>query len=312
MTEHDVSRDEAGRALARAYIREDFGGFLARCWQHARAMWVPDWYVMRHVLYAGYPPLPNGAVLALLALFAGSVVVLLGGAAYGLVARGTEFNHRGLLLACVLFGMLPSLPSIANSRMTFPLLVMMLPAVGVGLAAIVQRRVWGRAAIALAATGVAMWILNPTMPSGAFGARNQVSAHYAPAATWLNRIFGAANLAVKDRVLLRQTGDRPRGAVQVSILSDAHVFKDTGARERTWENPRPGDMTGLDIIAPDNAAGPPTIRLALPTANQAATIQPVQPSAWRRWRPSGLADIEYMWLGAAGIPDEQVALLLQK
>ena len=67
-----------------------------------------------------------------------------------------------------------------------------------------------------------------------------------------------------------------------------------------------------EIATADATAGPPTIRLALSETNQAVTIQPVQPSAWRRWRPTGLADIEYMWLGSAGIPDEQVALLLQK
>ena len=305
MTKHDVSRDEAGRALALAYIREDFGGFAARCWQHARAMWVPDWYVMRHVLYAAYPPMPNAVVLVLLAVFAGAVVVLIGGAANGMTARGIQFNQRGLLLACVLFGILPNLPSIANSRMTFPLLAMLLPATGAGLVTLAQRRAWGRAAIALVATAAAMWILNPSLPSGAFGTRNQVSAHYAPTAGWLKRVFGAADITMKDRILLRYVGDGACGPVQASILTDTYVFQDSDARELTWTDPSLGSVMRAEIATADATAGPPTIRLALSETNQAVTIQPVQPSAWRRWRPTGLADIEYMWLGSAGIPDEQ-------
>lgn len=312
MNEHDVSRDEAGRALALKHIREDFTGFVGRSFQHARAMWVPDWYVLRHVLYAAYPPMPNGVVLILLAVFTGGIVLLLGCAAYGFVARGVKFDHRGLLLACVLFGMLPSLPTIANSRMTFPLLAMLLPAAGVGLAAFVQRRAWGRGVIVLVVTAAALWVLNPSLPHGAFGTRNQVSTHYAPAASWLRHVFGARNVSGKDRILVRYIGDDRLVSVRLSILTDGHVFQDSNSRELTWANPLPGDVIRVEIITPNAATGPPIVQLTLPTTNQSATVRPVQPDAWRRWSPAGIDGIEYMWLGSAGIPDEQVAQLLQK
>jgi 4-amino-4-deoxy-L-arabinose transferase-like glycosyltransferase len=311
MSAHGVSRDEAGRALALAYIRDDLGGFFARCCQHARALWVPDWYVMRHVLYATYPPMSNAAVLALIAFFVSAIVVLLGGAAYGLNVRRTEFKHRGLLLACVVFGMLPSLPSIANSRMTFPLLAILLPATAVGLVTIVQRRGWGCGVIMLAATIAVMWILNPSLPSGAFGTRNQVSAHYAPVAGWLKRVFGASDITLKDRLLVRYVGDGTSGVMHLSIPTDNYTFQDSNTRELTWNDPNPGAITRVEIAAP-SAAAPPSIRLTRSATNQAVTFQPVQPGAWRTWKPTGLAGIEYMWLGSASIPDEQVALLLQK
>jgi len=312
MAEHNVSRDEAGRALALAYIREDIGGFLRRCCQHARAMWVPDWYVMRHVLYAAYPPMPNAAALALLAAFVAAVVVLLGSAAYGLGSRRVEFSHRGLLLVCVLFGMLPSLPSIANSRMTFPLLALLLPAVGVGLAACVQRRAWGRGVIALVATAAAMWVLNPTLPNGAFGTRSQASAHYAAVARSLESVFGATDIAAKDRVLFRWIGDDSQDSLLLSILSDDHVFETSNSRELAWPSLKRGGIIRIELITPNATAGPPTIQLALPATGPTAVLRPVDPQAWRQWRPCGLKEVEYMWLGSAGIPDEQVALLLQK
>ncbi len=312
MAEHNVSRDEAGRALALAYIREDIGGFLVRCCQHARAMWVPDWYVMRHVLYAAYLPMPNAAALALLAAFVAAVVVLLGSAAYGFGTRRVKLNHRGLLLACVLFGMLPSLPSIANSRMTFPLLALLLPATGVGLATCVQRRAWGRGAIALIATIGAMWILNPGLPNGAFGTRSQASAHYGAVAGALESVFGATDVAAKDRVLLRWIGDNPQDSVLLSVLSADHVFESSNSRELTCPSLKHGDIIRIELIAPNATAGPPTIQLTLPATGQTAVLRPVDAQAWRQWRPSGLKEVEYMWLGSAGIPDEQVALLLQE
>lgn len=311
MRERGVSRDEAGRALALAYIREDPGGFVWRSWRHARALWVPDWYVMRHVLYATYPALPTAAAVALLGLLAASVVLLLGCAGYGFGCCGPEFRHRSLLLGCVLFGMLPSLPTIANSRMTLPLLAMLLPAAGVGLTTLAARRVWIRAAAVLAATGVALWALNPSLPRGALGTRNQASAHYASMVHWLERLFGAEGIATQDRLLLRCTDGNLPGAVHLSILSDGYVFGATQSRSLSWPYPAPGEVKTLKIRAPHAAAEPPTLRLTLPATTRSATIQPVQPEAWRRWHPTGLNGIEYAWMGSVGLSDAEVARLFR-
>jgi hypothetical protein len=98
----------------------------------------------------------------------------------------------------------------------------------------------------------------------------------------------------------------------ISILSDDHVFQGSNSRELVYRDTKPGEVIRLELIAPNATAGPPTIQLTLPATGSTATFCPVAPQAWRHWQPSGLKEVECMWLGSAGIPDEQVALLLQK
>jgi hypothetical protein len=312
MQTHNVSRDDAGRALALEYIRGDFGGFLLRGVQRLRALVVPDWYVLRHLIYAAYPAMPMALAFVLMASLIVSFVLLLACIVYGLWAGRACLHHRSLLIASVLFSMAPSFLTLAFSRLTLPLLAILLPVAGVGLSRLVKRRAWRRGAIALVATLVGLWLLNPRIPHGAFGTRNLASSYYAPIVRCLEAGFGARDMAAKDRILLRQVGEDPGGFMQVAILTDGCVFQDSRASELTWSDRSAGDMVLLDIIAPKVVAESVRLRLSLPAAGQDVMIQPTQPLAWRRWRPAGLTGIEYIWLGSAGIPDEHVAQLLQK
>jgi 4-amino-4-deoxy-L-arabinose transferase-like glycosyltransferase len=306
---HDVSRDDAGRALAIEYIRSDIGGFLLRGAQRLRALVVPDWYVLRHVIYAAYPALPVTLAFVVLFSLTVSFVLLAACVVYGLWVGRTGLRHRSLLVACVLLSGLPSLVTIAFSRLTLPLLAILLPAAGVGLSRVVARRAWGRGLIAVVAATGALWLVNPRIPDGAFGARNVASSYYVPVVRCLERVFGARDTAAKDRILLRRVGDEVRGLTGISIRNDEYVFEfeDARVRDMAWTHRSDDDVIRLDIVAPRVPAEPPRLRLSRPTAGREATIQPVRPSAWRRWCPTGLAGIEYMWLGSAGIPDEQVA-----
>ena len=312
MDRHKVSRDEAGRALALGYIRSDPLGFAARCWRHARALYVPDWYVLRHLLYATYPPIPDGLALVVIVWLFGALAILLGCATYGF-SRGTPgFTQRGLLAACIIFGMLPSLPTIANSRMVFPLLALLVPAGGIGLAAIIAKRRRLVGLFLLTIAGVTIRIANPSLPDGAFGTRNQVSTHYASAAAMLERFFGARLIAGKDRIMLRYVGPDVPVSVTLSITDGKHVFQDSNSSQTVWQPGHRSAVIGYDIVTADATAGPPQIELSSSETSFPIRFAPVDPAAWRCWQSTGVAHFEFLWLGAAGITDERVALLLQK
>ena len=314
MREHQVSRDEAGRALALHHIRADYPGFLKRCWSHARAMFVPDWYVLRHLFYAIYPPVSSKAAYGLLIAFALSFAVFGAATLAGLLFGSRAAWLRGLPLLCVVFGFLPHVLTIANSRMTFPLLALLLPAAGAGLALLNRRRAWLGFGVMCIGMLAGQRLVNPGFPEGALGTRNQISTYYSEMEPTLAQLFGADDLAGKDRVLLRCQGSAARAGVEfiITVSPDSFVLNSDGRREVRWSPSGPDDTLTLEIITPHvQAAVVPTITILNLGTHEARDLQPVRSDAWRRWQPTSLGEVEFMWLGSAGIPDEQMSLLLQ-
>ena len=311
MREHGVSRDEAGRALALQHIRSDVPAFLQRCWSHARAMFVPDWYVLRHMLYASYPPVSNATAYGGLLVFSLSFAVLVAAALAGLIRGGNAAALRSLPLLCVIVGFLPHVLTIANSRMTLPLLALLLPAAGAGLALLNRRRAWIAGAALCLVVLIGERALNPNFPEGAVGTRNQISTRYSALVSGLDLLFGADDLAGKDRVLLR-CGDRPSATrLKISATPDDFVLNRERQKEIEWSPTSAGETLTLDLFTPRATVGPPMLRVSNSLTGESAEIQPVRQDAWRRWRSAGMGGLEFMWLGSAGFTDEQIDALLR-
>jgi len=310
--EHGVSRDEAGRVLALQYIRDDIPAFARRCWAHARAMCVPDWYALRHVFYAHYPPVPPVAAVILLALFFFAFAALAGVTTWAFVKPSNVLRYRSLPLICLLFGVLPNFMTIANSRMLVPLLILILPLAGHGLADWIKRRrgIWPAATILIAA-GV-IRLLNPSFPIAAFGSRNQMSTFHAASAQVLHKYFGARRIHGKDRVMVRYVGGKTRQRFRFELITASHVFGDTRESTADWRPAPRGDEGRLEIITPRAADGKPVLRVTNMVTAQSADVNLVSPNAWRRWTPTGVDGLDFKWLGAAGIQDEQTAALLRQ
>ena len=205
-----------------------------------------------------------------------------------------------LLLACVLLGMVPSLLSVASTRMSLPLLAMLLPGAGVGLATLAARRAWLHGALLFVAIGAALWLLNPTLPGSALGTRNLASAHYRSVARGIERVFGAERIAMQDRIFLRRARAGARGSFRLTILTDGYLFGPARSQTVTWADPMPGETEVLKIRAPHACMQLPTIELTHLPTGRFVRINAVQPDAWRQWRPTGLGGIEYAWAGSAG------------
>lgn len=312
MRQHGVSPDEAGRSLAAAYIREHPGGFVHRCLQRAAALCGPDWSVVRHVLYAAYPPLPLPVASTLTMLVVLSFPVLMTGVLCGLCSRRTEFQHRSLLVVCVLLGMAPSVICVANSRMTLPLLALLLPAAGVGLATLAARRSWGRGVLLLAVTAAGVWALNPRLPRAALGKRNQASAYYAPLTRGIERVFSPAGVGAQDCIYLRCGYSRRPGSVHLEIVNSPYVFGGSKSGSFVWKNAQPGEIRRLYIRAPRTPDQPPIIRMTDARTGKSARLRPLRRDAWRHWRPTGVERVDCFWAGTAGLADLEVERLFQR
>lgn len=311
MREHDVSRDEAGRTLAKTYIRQDVGGFVRRCFQRLRTLWAPDWSLVRHVLTGTYPPLPHGAVRVVLAVVALSLPLLVTCILYGLCCRSIPFRDRSLLVLSVLFSMLPSVLCIANSRLTLPLLALLLPAAGVGLVAVARRGTWIRGVLVLVVVSAGLWVLNPRMPANALGVDNRISAYHGPVLASIERVCGNTGAAMHDRVYLRQTENRPPKTVQLTLTSSQYTFHPFERRTivikgLTSERPYAVRPHSPDVVLP-----PPLIEIALPSG-RSTQFRPLQPDAWRHWRPTGLPGIEYYWAGSIAASDVHTQLIFSE
>jgi len=306
---HQVSRDQAARALAIEHIRNDFTGFLGRCLDRARALLAPDWFVMRYVLYAAYPPMPQAAAVLIWLLLGVSFLALLTLCVVGLL-RGGELRHRSLLLACVLLGATPHILTVSNSRMGLPLLAVLLPAVGVGLTALRARRGWLPAGLTLACVVLAFAAINWNAARDAVGLPRFVSSHYASALAWWQRMLGVRDVDTQDCVILRTTADRAARLIRVDLPGDRYVLAERGQRSAVW---RPSDTHGTVRLKIRAAGSPPTpleIRLGAPRDGRSLFLRPVQSRAWQRWQPTGLPDVEYTWTGSSGLSPTEVERLL--
>jgi hypothetical protein len=241
----------------------------------------------------------------------GGFPILVSCVVYGVCSRRTEFRHRSLLLACVMFSMLPCLLCVANSRMTLPLLAMLLPAAGVGLDRLVERRAWPRGLILLGLTAAGLWALNPHMPQGALGAWRQASACYVPVTRFIEHHLSRWNIAATDRIALRCAGGQTPGPVQLTIPNGPYFFVPSIGQSLTWPDLRPGEERDFTVRTLCTPQEPPTVQITLVQTGRSARIQPTQRDAWRRWRPTGLPGIEYFWAGSAGLLDVELRRLLE-
>ena len=146
---HSLGRATAARRLALSEIKEHPGTFLWRCFQKFRIIWLPDRFILRHILHVVYPPMSETAVISILMVLVATSVVFVGLGWWVLLGAGTDLRHRGLLIVFVVAAMAPALITVADTRFGFPLLAFMLPAVGLGAKTLITRKTGGLVTISL-------------------------------------------------------------------------------------------------------------------------------------------------------------------
>lgn len=305
--ETGLERDHAARDLALEIIGREPGAFALRALGRVADLWYGEQHLLRHLFQAVYPPVAPVLAVALWALLTTAFAALVGLVLWGLLGPGPPLPHRGLWLALVGFGMLPSLPTVASPRMGLPLLFLLLPAAGHGLARLYdalppRRRLNRRFAALLAAL-----LLLQAWRDWRFHTSSSLYAPIQGRLGWPMREeeeldeadadAGPGRPRIGDLLLLRARAEAC-GEIELEARGEEMTFDEEHARLR-W---RPAEQTAGSVRLHGRLPGEPLrLRLACPSRSLVVDLEPVRADAWGRWQPGGLAGVEVMWLSGAEV-----------
>lgn len=306
--ETGLPRDHAARDLAMEIIRREPGAFALRALGRIGDLWYGEQHLLRHLFQAVYPPVAPPLAVGLWTLLTVAFAALVALAIRGLLGPGPPLHHRGLWLALVGFGMLPSLPTVASPRMGLPLLFLLLPAAGLGLVRLYdpapdRRRLGWRFALLCSALlllqGWRAWHFHTS------------SSHYAPIQGRLGWPMrdddqeeddaeadaGPERPRIGDLLLLRSHGEGC-GEIELAARGDEVALEEEHAL-LAW---RPAEQAGVAVRLHGRRPEVPLgLSLACPAEGLAAELDPVRAAAWGRWQAAGLPGVEVMWLSGAEV-----------
>ena len=285
--ESDLSRDQAARSLAIDEMKRRPTVFARSALGRLRRLWSSQGTVVRHGLQAAYPPIHPALAGGLAAAFVLAFLAFAAAALFGL-SRRPPFADRLPLALVVAAGMVPPMLSVSTPRMALPLLALLLPAVGHGLAP--GRRLgrwWWTAPAALLFAAVAIYTLLAWPPSS-------TSAHYSAVARLPG--LGKGRAAVSDRVALRADGTC--AALEVRTAGSGALSGVPAGRE-VWSVPEGGGVLLFGLRG--TAAIEPAFEVECIETGASARVEPVKAADWHRWRATELAGVERLWLGGGVI-----------
>ena len=131
---NSLDADSAAQSLAIGEIGGDLNSFFIRCFYKFRMLWASDFFVMRHIFHAAYPPMPYAIACLIWIMVFISYVSFIAWAVRGFFVAGFRPQQKNLILIMVIAGMIPPVISVAMSRLHQPLLALLLPVVGHGAA----------------------------------------------------------------------------------------------------------------------------------------------------------------------------------
>lgn len=253
-------------------------------------------FILRHVFRTVYPPLPAAAVLGLLAILAVGLAGLVFLAALGL-GGGVPWQDRALLLTLFIAGMVPPAMTVSNTRMSLPLLALLLPLAGLGAARLraSPRRSW-----VLAAGLALLLLLNATALAHAGGLSPEASLYYRGSLMAADRVLGSRTTYSDCLRMRRQRGGAPGPDLEVSLLDPADRFLRHPERRVLLAAGR-GKPLRIDVYSRSTAGrGPLRLGLGRPGEAPQTVIEPLRREAWQVWQPSGLPGVEVRWCGGGG------------
>ncbi len=291
-----IGWEKAAYLVARDEIREKPKLFLARVGERLQMLWAPDFFPLRHLFSAVYPPLPKPIAGLLAGLGITSYFGLMMLTVLGLSDRG--LSHRGLLLGLLATGLVLPALTFGMSRLHLPLVALMLPAAGCGLAQILpekrSRPPGARPKTVPVLVGLVFSLIaTGTVPKVA-STYLQPSSYYAPLLETVPR----AEVTYSDRLHFRLT-EGSRDSITLRIIPMTARFED-GRRELHW---RPAtDRMELDIRILSHGRQPVEIEITSVDAGTRQRLRPVSRTSWRTWRPTDILNLEIQWVGGGLAP----------
>ena len=289
---HSMHTEEASRALLIEEITGAPEAFLKRTIRKLPTLWAVDRYAVRHILQVVYPPLPYQLVAGIWVFFAVSHVLFTALAAWGLLVK-PPLGQRYLLLGMVVGMAAPGLVVSARTKYNLPLLALLLPAAGHGLAHLRPRFRNYRYAVLLAPTLVLIFAgIYRANPRNVGLFPGPKSSYYSSLMHRVDEIAGTRS-SYRDRIVLRFEDPSLKDRLTVDVLQDEYTAKPLAAIQLWQKRDEERAYIVLDI---DSRTASKPLSLSLEGVGGSAVIEPIRPSAWRRWQPTGLDQVQFTWL----------------
>jgi 4-amino-4-deoxy-L-arabinose transferase-like glycosyltransferase len=289
--QHEIHPETAARRLALEEIRANPSGFVERSLARLRGFLGSDFFEIRHFAYAAYPPVPPAFILAMWALFILAFVLFLTFAITGLFG-GAGLRHRNFILILALAGLVLPALTIANSRLYLPVLAILTPTAGAGIAAfrtLNRRRIFLTLMVALTIAAAVVASIPQTITRDL-----RPSLYYFDLIQGLKR-FVPAEPFFSDGFLLHI--DSPADdTLTVTILSEGLLFGENNARTLEWAVTKGPNEFSMTVYS-DRPSPPLQIEIKSERLAQTITIEPIQRSTWWQWQPTELHGLEFMWAG---------------
>lgn len=287
-----ISWEAAGYILAREEVLAHPVVFLRRAMERLQMLWAPDFFPLRHLFNAIYPPMPPSLVGFLSLLSVTAYLVLLTLSVCGLLSPA-GLAHRSLIIALLVTGMLLPALTLGISRLHLPLLALLLPAAGHGLCMLLPPAQARARRVAILGTLAILPVTVATVPR-LVALYLVPSSYYAPV---IDR-FPGVDVTYSDRLVLRWSGG-PASALRMRLLTPQTQWSD-GNRERHWAvGPGAADLA---LTVWSRTDRPWELEVAATAGGRAVRLRPVTGSAWRTWQPTGIPGLEVQWAGGGPSP----------
>jgi len=292
-----VDIERAARDLALREISSDFGGFVSRGVKGALFLWTFDFFPLRHVVNAVYPPMSDCAVFLTILVFAGSAVFLYLSAFKGLLVKGSRLKDKALLLALIIGGAAPYVITLGNSRYNLPQIALLIPVAAFGLANLKERHKAFLPISVLAVAGLA-FLFYRSYPDYIYQ-RLRPSSIYTEAVGALDRASGVHSL-FGDGFVLEKTDPEYGDTLILTIVDRDGSDYSFAVREplKQIEIALPPSRKQAAFTVFGRALkGPLELRVFSKKRDAAIELEPTGRAYWNRFKETELPGIRLSWRG---------------
>lgn len=291
-----VGPDVAGRELAWQEISARPATFLLRCLHRLRMLWASDFFILRHIFHVIYPPMPGGLVVLIWGVILMSYAALLGLATWGFFFKDPPLAYKGLTVGLLIAGMVVPVMTAAVSRYNLPQLALLLPVAGHGATHIclIKQKYLRVTTLKAGMTFLVLCASVFTSLPLVVSTYLYPSSYYASFIKRVDHLVGS-NTPFTDRIYLRTKSGGPSDTLSIDLLTADVQFLARGGQRELWTISPKESLYRVEVVS-RHAEMPVEMLLSSKRLAQSVKIHPVG-KPWRRWQPSGLADIEYMWYG---------------
>jgi len=293
---NSIGWETAAYLVAWEEVRKKPRLFLTRVRERLQMLWSPDFFPLRHLFSAVYPPLPKlltGLLAGLsIACYFGLMILTF----LGLFDR--RLSHRGLLLSVLATGLVLPALTFGMSRLHLPLLALLLPAAGSGLTQILPQKTSQPGGTRPRTVALLIGLLFSSIAASTVPkvARTylQPSSYYASVFESLPR----AEVTYSDRLHFR-LAEGSHDSITLRIIPTTARFEN-GGRELRW---RPTlDHPELDVRILSHDRQPLEIEITSVDTGTQQRLHPVSRMSWRTWRVTDIPNLEIQWVGGGLAP----------